>query len=244
MTTASHLLGHTQVMDLSGSGPLGRVLVSTLCLKHRLLAAGGFSGELVVQSLSEDRRPVRCSPPDTVELHVKRDQQRLALPRGVHLPEACWRSWVPVNARNDGRSCGLRRDDMCGSTGLAVLRERMCGGALSAAPQALSCCAQPPGDDERERHHERDRDLQDGRRRDARRDLQQRQRAAVAGPGGAEDHLVRLRLLSAPRNASLSSLAFYTSHAIQSHVLQGAYKSIRAIDHRRNSCGWLASLRM
>ena len=47
-------------MDLSGSGPLSRVLVSTLCLKHRLLAAGGFSGELVVQSLSEDRRPVRC----------------------------------------------------------------------------------------------------------------------------------------------------------------------------------------
>ncbi len=51
-----------QVMDLSGSGSLGRVLVSTLCLKHRLLAAGGFSGELVVQSLSEDRRPVRCRP--------------------------------------------------------------------------------------------------------------------------------------------------------------------------------------
>ena len=111
-------------MDLSGSGPLGRVLVSTLCLKHRLLAAGGFSGELVVQSLSEDRRPVRCPPPDTVELHVKHDRQRLP-PPGGRAPEACWRSWVPLNARNDGKSCGLQRSDMNRSTGLAVPRERM-----------------------------------------------------------------------------------------------------------------------
>ena len=36
-----------------------RAQVSTVCLKHRLLAAGGFSGELILQSLSQERGPVR-----------------------------------------------------------------------------------------------------------------------------------------------------------------------------------------
>ena len=48
-----------KVLDLSGGSSLGRVQVSTMCLKHRLLAAGGFSGELVLQSLAQARGPVR-----------------------------------------------------------------------------------------------------------------------------------------------------------------------------------------
>ncbi len=106
-----------------------------------------------------------------------------------------WRSYTSVDTASADRGV-LGLAGCVEAAGLLICGSAWTSGiALSALGQPLPCRAQPPGDDERERHHERDRDLPDGRRRDARRDLQQRLRAAVAGPGGAEDHHVRLCLL-------------------------------------------------
>mmetsp|Transcript_2996 Transcript_2996/g.7399 ORF Transcript_2996/g.7399 Transcript_2996/m.7399 type:complete len:489 (-) Transcript_2996:1285-2751(-) len=44
----------TEVLNLRGRGPgLGRVQISTLCVREGLLAAGGFQGELVVTKLGD-----------------------------------------------------------------------------------------------------------------------------------------------------------------------------------------------
>lgn len=49
-----------QVMDLSGAPSsrsfapgLGRVVVSTLCVKDNLIAAGGFNGDLVIRNTNQ-----------------------------------------------------------------------------------------------------------------------------------------------------------------------------------------------
>ncbi|KAK9804828.1 hypothetical protein WJX72_007603 [[Myrmecia] bisecta] len=57
----------TKVLDLSGETQsarapgLGRVQISTLCVRHHLVAAGGFQGELVVKNLRNKASAVACS---------------------------------------------------------------------------------------------------------------------------------------------------------------------------------------
>ena len=55
-----------QVMDLSGGSSrsfapgLGKVVVSTVCVQDNLVAAGGFSGDLVIKNTSQQDPVCRC----------------------------------------------------------------------------------------------------------------------------------------------------------------------------------------
>ena len=53
-------------MDLSGGSRssfapgLGKVVVSTVCVQDNLIAAGGFSGDLVIKNTSQQDPVFRC----------------------------------------------------------------------------------------------------------------------------------------------------------------------------------------
>jgi hypothetical protein len=55
-----------KVLDLSGASTdsrlsgLGRVQISTFCVRHDLMAAGGFAGELIVANLKKTGLQCRC----------------------------------------------------------------------------------------------------------------------------------------------------------------------------------------
>lgn len=54
------------MLDLSGEGTdsresgFGRVQISTFCVRHDLVATGGFAGELIVANLRQKGLKCRC----------------------------------------------------------------------------------------------------------------------------------------------------------------------------------------